>query len=473
MRNAVELSLEERRRELATASALGASRREILGGVLVEGAVIGALGGVVGLGLGAFVAKTFVDSLSRQLQRATGLRVGLVVAPTALVIGVAVGVGVCVLASLGPGWRAARRDLSAELSERGRYAPSPHRGQPRLALTTAAFAAVVAAAWLGHRGGALEPWQPIVLWSSLGVGVLLSFRLPPRLVGPALEHLRGRRSFGTGPARVALDNLLSTPKRTASVAAAVGAPVVMAVLIGCIVPGIAASAHHLSEQESAGHVYVSTVGTSNTGGVDARVPPLLEQRIASLPGVAHLEHTYLAVLHHPATKAIELDGIDGTVPSYSVHRGVDGPTALAAGRVMIGTALARDAGLDVGSRFTVPGRYGNVALTVGGIWASPNGIGRGITTTADVMRTIAGPRPADRLEVVPARGVSPQKLATEIRSARLDPRLIVLDPGQRTRLQPRVRMDRVAVLGHATRDPARRARRHRVDAAAGSHPASA
>jgi putative ABC transport system permease protein len=100
---------------------------------------------------------------------------------------------------------------------------------------------------------------------------------------------------------------------------------------------------------------------------------------------------------------------------------------------MIGPALARDRGLDIGDTLTVPGRYGEVTFTVGGIWASTSGVGRSITTTAAQMREVTGPRPPDRLQVVPIPGTSAIRLADEIRAAHLDPRLIVLDPQELAR----------------------------------------
>jgi len=430
VRNTIELSLEERRRELATASALGAPPRGLLVGVLAEAAVIGGLGGVVGLGLGTLVATAFVDSLSTQVERATGLHIDVAVPQVALAIGVIVGVVVCVGASVLPAWRAGRRELAAELSERGRYELPTETSPGHLTLTAAAFVLTVAVAFIARRDGALDDWQSPALLVSLVVSILLSFRLPAQLSGRLLQRLRGRGSFGTGPTRVALDNLLSTPRRTASVAAAVGAPVVMAVMIGSIVPGIAAGAHGLVDDASSGRVFVSTMGTNNVAGIDAKTPPDLERRIAELPGVADIEHWYYAMVDHPRLASAELDGVDGEVPTYHVYRGADGPSVLAAGQVMIGPQLARDEDLDVGSELTIPGRYGDVTFTVGGIWSAPNGLGRGITATATMMRTVTGPRPPERLQVVPVDGVSATELAARIRDADLDPRLIVMDPDE-------------------------------------------
>jgi putative ABC transport system permease protein len=427
VRSAIELSLEERRRELATAAALGATPRRMLMGVLAEGAAIGALGGVVGIALGLLVANAFVGSLSHQVERATGLHIPVALSGWNVALALAVGVAVCLVASLVPGWRATRRELTVELSERGRY-DAPATRRPRLWRTAFGLVACVAVAWPAHRHGVLERWQPPVLWASMVVATLLAFRLPPLLVRPLLARLRGRGPFATGSTRVALDNLLSTPKRTASIAAAVGAPVVMAVMVGSIVPSIHEGARRIAEQSSAGGVYVSTSGAIIEGETDAKPTRSVERRIAALPGVARIDHWYYSVVDHPSTHVREIDGIDGAVPRFTRYDGLDGPTAVAKGWAMVAPTLARDDHLRKGSTLVVPGRYGEVRLKVGGVWADTNGIGRGIVVSAAVLRQITGPRPPDRLIAVPAPGVSATELAARIRAARLDRRLIVKDP---------------------------------------------
>ncbi|HJR25520.1 MAG TPA: FtsX-like permease family protein [Acidimicrobiales bacterium] len=431
VRNTMELSLEERRRELATAAALGRTPRGLVAGILSEAMAIGALGGVVGLALGALVASAFVSALSDQVARATGLRIPLAVTPLAFGVGVVVGIGVCVASSLVAAMRASKRELASELSERGRYEPNRQRTRAWAIALPSITAVTFGASWIAQRDGSLETWQPPVLLAGMLVSFVVSFQINWVVVVPALRLLRGRRGFATGAGRVALDNLLSMPKRTAAIAAAIAAPAIMAVVLSSIVPGIGAGAERLAREGYAGRVYVSTLGSNNTSSIDAKTPPSIERRIAALPHVDRIEHWYVGAVDHPSLGGlVELDGVDGMVPGYGVHRGSDGSTALAAGQAMVGPRLARDLDLDVGDRIAVPGRYGTVELTVGGVWSAPSGIGRSITTTAEVMRTITGPRPPDRLQVVPTAGTTPEELADELRAAGIDRRLVILDPSE-------------------------------------------
>jgi len=90
--------------------------------------------------------------------------------------------------------------------------------------------------------------------------------------------------------------------------------------------------------------------------------------------------------------------------------------------------LARILHLQPGQSFTIPGRNGPVALVVGGIWASPDTLGRSITMSQDVFESIVGPRPADWVFAVPQPGIPPSQLADSIRAAHLAANAKVFDP---------------------------------------------
>jgi putative ABC transport system permease protein len=257
---------------------------------------------------------------------------------------------------------------------------------------------------------------------------LLVFRVPGLLVGPVVRAVGRLRPFATGPARVAVDDLLSAPRRTSSIAMAVGAPVILAAALSGIVPAIATGAERLARQTSEDRVYASTIGTNNMAAVDSKLPPSLEAEIAAVPGVHHLERWYYANVEHPVHGPFALDAMDGRAPRYHVHRGGKPQAVLDAGQAMIGTGLARARGLRVGDDITIPGRYGDVTVTVGGIWSSPNGVGRSVTMSGDRMREITGPRPPELVQVVPRAEVTAVEMAERIRAAELDERLIVLDP---------------------------------------------
>jgi hypothetical protein len=227
---------------------------------------------------------------------------------------------------------------------------------------------------------------------------------------------------------MALDGLVTSPRRTSSIVIAVTAPIVMAVTLGSTVPAIGSAARDLATVTSAGRVFASTLATNNSAAIDSKVSPELEARLAALPGVASVEHEHFAAVDDPKGGHIELNATDGPLPEHHVFRGSSASESLARGDVMIGAALATRLDLRPGDSFAIAGRYGMVTMRVGGIWASPSGVGLGILTTVEQLRTITGPRPSDRLNLVPKDGMTPAELARQVRDARLDPRLNVLAP---------------------------------------------
>ena len=102
--NTLSITVAQRTRELATLRTLGASRRQVLRSVVAEALAIGFVSSLVGLVVGFGLAKGLIA-----LFTAAGLdlpRAGIVVAPRTVLISLAVGTLVTVLAGLLPALRA-------------------------------------------------------------------------------------------------------------------------------------------------------------------------------------------------------------------------------------------------------------------------------------------------------------------------------------------------------------------------------
>ena len=167
--NSLSITIAQRTREFATLRTLGASRRQVLGSVVLEALVTGLVAAVAGLFLGLGIAtglfKIF-DSIGLTLPNN-----GLVFRTRTIVVGLAVGVLVTLVASLRPAWRATRVPPIAAVREGATLAPSRfHRFRP------------VGAALLALAGVALvvvglfvDGLSTTTVLSSLGAGVLLIF----------------------------------------------------------------------------------------------------------------------------------------------------------------------------------------------------------------------------------------------------------------------------------------------------------
>jgi predicted lysophospholipase L1 biosynthesis ABC-type transport system permease subunit len=282
----------------------------------------------------------------------------------------------------------------------------------------------------GSRDGGIEQWQPNVLTVGVLMAWLCSFALAPALAPFAVRWIERVPWLQRGPARVAVANLATETRRTSTVLTANGAGVGMAFTLGSIFPGMAESAHELTLDSAGGRVSVSTLAPNNTAVIDAKVPPDVEAALSRLPAVARIEHEYFASFDHPDAGFMALTTTDGETSHFEVLRGLGGKEALAAGKVMIGPAFARELDLGPGDDFELPGRFGPVAFVVGGIWQDPDSIGKSITMPPDLFARVVGIRPSTRLLAVPQPGVSPEQLAETIRTAQLAPNLKVHDPEQ-------------------------------------------
>lgn len=99
----------ERRRDIGMLRAVGASRRTIVGVILTEGLLQGAIGTLVGMALGYLIAALGLGAVSSMMQSIVHINIGWpVVPPSLVVITILLGVGVTMLAGLFPALAAGR-----------------------------------------------------------------------------------------------------------------------------------------------------------------------------------------------------------------------------------------------------------------------------------------------------------------------------------------------------------------------------
>ena len=121
--NTFTVSLSQRTQELALLRLVGTTRRQLLAQVVLEAVLLGAAGTIAGILLGLAGVSAlgwFLDVLGLVIERSN------TTSPTALAIGVIVGLGVTVVASVRPAWKStavapieALRSSDAELIEDG------------------------------------------------------------------------------------------------------------------------------------------------------------------------------------------------------------------------------------------------------------------------------------------------------------------------------------------------------------------
>jgi putative ABC transport system permease protein len=214
--NTFSITVAQRTREFAMLRTLGANRRQILATVVVEAFVIGLIAAIVGVGAGIGFASGL-----KGLFKALGIDLpatGTVIEPRTIIVGLVLGTGLTVLAALIPALRATRIAPVAGLRE-GAVIATPKQRRRREVVGGVLAAIGIALMLLGL----FEVLTPGAAWVGVGAGAvfigttLLSARLVTPLasvVGVPLERTRGIAG------RIARENTIRNPNRTASTAAA-------------------------------------------------------------------------------------------------------------------------------------------------------------------------------------------------------------------------------------------------------------
>ncbi|MDX6515608.1 MAG: putative transport system permease protein, partial [Gaiellaceae bacterium] len=120
--NSLSITIAQRTREFATLRTLGATRRQVLGSIIVEALVLGVVASVAGLFLGLALAKglsALFDLIGFTLPKS-----GLVLQGRTVIVSLAVGILVTLVASLRPALRATRVPPIAAVREGATLAPT-------------------------------------------------------------------------------------------------------------------------------------------------------------------------------------------------------------------------------------------------------------------------------------------------------------------------------------------------------------
>jgi putative ABC transport system permease protein len=249
--NTFSITVAQRTREFGMLRTLGASRRQVLTSVMIEAFVIGAIGAGLGILAGIGVASGL-----NSLFQSAGIdlpNTGNVVKTRSLVVPLLVGMAITLLAAIIPAVRATRVSPMEALSDQ---AIAPTRRRRRFVTGFAIFLSLagVVAICVGLFAGIESSSDAAAL---LGLGAVLLFfgtaLLSPRFVAPlasvvglALERVRKL----TG--RLARENAVRNPGRTATTAAALMIGLALVTFVAVFAEGIQASIDDAVDKSFAG-----------------------------------------------------------------------------------------------------------------------------------------------------------------------------------------------------------------------------
>ncbi|WP_419706952.1 ABC transporter permease [Promicromonospora sp. NFX87] len=366
--NTFQVLVAQRTRTLALLRCIGAGTGQLYRSVLLEAAILGLVASAVGILTGGVLAQV---ALMVAPAFDLGVPLPATITPTwqAVVLPLAVGAGVTVLAALAPARSATRVAPLAALRPSDAPTLRARSGRTRLVISLLAlvggFAALGGGVALGMNGG-----TQFGLVAAVGGGALAFFGvvLSAVLWLPRVAALLGSLVARTGPAaRLAVANTLRNPRRTAATSTALLIGVTLVTMMSTGAASARMSADSLLDEQFPYDVSVSASAPEYVEG--------LHDAVADTPGIAD------TALVTSATVTVG-ESEDSTVVAAdpaelaAVVNVPEEAKRLTEGSILLSQGTADEMSLDAGDPVTVSGDDGSVDLTV-------------VITTADALnRTI-------------------------------------------------------------------------------------
>jgi putative ABC transport system permease protein len=396
--NTFTIIVAQRTRELALLRCLGASRRQVLGSVLLESFIVAVVASLVGLGAGLLIAQ----GLRALLGGLLGFDLpstGTVFEPRTAIVSLLVGVVVTLIAAAFPAIKATRVPPVAALSPETAFAPTGFRKRRVVigALVTAAGVALLLAGLFRNQGNRLANVASGAVVVFLGVAILSPLIARPlaRAIGwPIAKVFRV-------PGNLARQNAMRNPRRTASTAAALMIGLALVAFVSIFAASIKASTTRILDETIAADYIVSSQSFQPFSPEVARrlsSQPQLEAVVGVRTGIWKLKG---------ATKT--LAGIDPAVYDKVIRSDVTAGSFadLTSGGVAVKDTVAKANGWKVGS--VVPMEFpkgGLQQVPVKAIYKDNNVNGDYLLSLADYQRNYTDQQ--DGQVLVKARaGVSP------------------------------------------------------------------
>ena len=404
--NTFNVLVAQRRREVALLRAVGATRRQVLSGVLVEAALVGLVSGVVGILFGVGLARAI-----RLLLEMIGVELpstSPALEARTIVVALTVGMLVTMVAAIAPAWAATRvapmealRDLEPTSGADRRM-----RRTAGWVITSVGLAMLVACAVVGN-----QRWPTVFATVTTFAGLVVVGPTLARGMARLADH--GRRGGGW---RMAARNIARNSRRSAATA--------LALTIGLtVVAAVAVTATSLKESVSAavsaGNRSDLILEPAGAGlGISPSVADLLRTR-HDVADVVELRETAAQVNGESSlVTAMDTDGL-GQVIDLGVESGsVD---ALAPGSLLVGTSAADELGLHTGDTVTVTfAETGDVPMRVAGTFSKGSLINASyVMTMPDFVANVTS-RLDGAILLTAAPGADPLEVKTAIRAALAD-----------------------------------------------------
>ena len=379
--NTFTIIVAQRTRELALLRCLGASRRQVMTSVLLESLIVAVVASLVGLGLGVLIANGLKALLTGILNFDLPTT-GTVFLWRTVIVSLAVGIVVTVLAALLPARKATRVPPVAALQPETAFAPTHFRKRRIVlgVLVTLVGIALLLAGLFQNEGNRLVNVASGAVIVFFGVAILSPLIARPlaRLIGwPFAKAFRL-------PGTLARENAMRNPRRTASTAAALMIGLALVTFVSIFAASIKASTTEtLDRTIAADYILMNDTFTPFS--------PDLATRLADQPELAAVVGVRLGAFKlNGATK--QLIGIDPAAYDRVVKTEVlSGSIAdLQSGGLAAKEDVAKANGWTVGERVALQfPRGGTQQVTVKAIYKDNSVNGDYLLSLADYERFYA------------------------------------------------------------------------------------
>ncbi|MDE3190592.1 MAG: ABC transporter permease [Acidobacteriota bacterium] len=368
--NTLSITIAQRTRELATLRTLGATRRQVLLSVLLEALVIGVLAAIAGLFLGLGLAKglnaLFVH-FGIDLPQA-----GTVFATRTIVVALAVGIVVTLLAALRPAIRATRVAPISAVRE-GAILPTSRFARFSVAAALLTIGAALALMLIGLFVGGISTTDRLL---ALGIGAAAVFvgvaMLAKTLVPPLARWLGWPAArFAGASGSLARSNAARNPQRTASTASALMIGLALVTLVAVLASGLKTTFENAVNSVFKGDYALTATDNFSPIAVSSA------NALKKLPGV-----TVVSGVRAGEGKAfgsrIGVTGVSGDIAKVITVEWQDGsqatPGELGRNGSFVSKDYAKKHHLSVGSPIAVETPAGaTMSLVVKGVFAPPKG----------------------------------------------------------------------------------------------------
>ncbi|MGH7662611.1 MAG: ABC transporter permease [Vulcanimicrobiaceae bacterium] len=322
--NTVAIAVVQRRAEIGMVRAIGAPRRAIFMVFLIEGALLGVFGSLVGLAVGAGLARFSVSAVTRTVQTLyVGVGSGHIVwDPAVFTKAFLIGLVLAIVAAVIPALEASRVPAASAIASRGFERPLANFGRNAAVLGCLVLLVAAALAKGPPLGG-----LPILGYLS-GAAIILGGSL---CVPLAIEivSVAGRRKLHGAPGLLAAVNLGAALRRNSIAVAALAIAIAMVTSVAILVGSFRQTVVTWADEALVADLFVRPLGPADASA-EARFSPSVVKTISRVPGVEAV-HALRSLTLPYRGRLIELyaTDFDGLVAHDSVQiLGVADPAAL-------------------------------------------------------------------------------------------------------------------------------------------------